>query len=65
MRCVACGKILQTPEEQIATLEKLQTKKKFNIKRFLKCTIILVVLGVLYYHFSERFIEIIKKLIGT
>ena len=35
MRCVACGKILQTPEEQIATIEKLQSKQKFNMNRFL------------------------------
>ena len=61
MRCVACGKILQTPEERIAIIEKLQSKHKFNIKRFLKCTVMIIILGVLYYYFSERLIEIIKN----
>ena len=64
MRCVACGKILQTPEEQIATIEKLQSKPKFNIKRFLNCTVMIIIIGVLYYYFSDRLIVIIKNTIG-
>jgi polyferredoxin len=64
MRCVACGKILQTPEERIATIEKLQSKPKFNMKRFLKWIVTIITLGVLYYFFSERLIEIIKNTIG-
>ncbi len=63
MRCVACGKILQTPEERIATIEKLQSKPKFNMKRFLKWIVMIITLGVLYYYFSERLIEIIKNTI--
>jgi hypothetical protein len=64
MRCVACGKILQTPEEQIAAIEKLQSKQKFNINRVLNYTVLIIILGVLYYYFSERLIEIIKNIIG-
>ncbi len=60
MRCVACGKILQTTEERIDTLEKLQSKQKFNIKRILKWTVMIIISGVLYYYYSERIIEIIK-----
>lgn len=64
MRCVACGKILQTSEERIDTLEKLQSKQKFNMKRFLKWTLMIIISGVLYYYYSERVIEIIKNTIG-
>jgi uncharacterized membrane protein YvbJ len=64
MRCVACGKILQTPEEQIAAIEKLQSKQKFNINRLLNYTVMIIILGVLYYYFSERLIGTIKNIIG-
>ena len=63
MRCVACGKILQTPEEQIARIEKLQSKQKFNMKSFLNYTVMIIILGGLY-NYSERLIEIIKNIIG-
>ncbi len=64
MRCVACGKILQTTEERIDTLEKLQSKKKFNVKRLLKWTVMIIISGVLYYYYSEKIIEIIRDNIG-
>lgn len=61
MRCVSCGKILQTPEERIGTIEKLQSKRKFNMRRFLHYGFLIILLGVLYYFFSERLTEIIKN----
>ncbi|UCH44455.1 MAG: hypothetical protein JSV11_09135 [Nitrospiraceae bacterium] len=64
MRCVACGKTLQTPEEQLAAIEKLQSKQKFNINRLVHYTIMLTILGLLYYYFSERLIGAIKNIIG-
>ena len=64
MRCVACGKILQTSEDRIATIDKLLSKPKFNVRKFLKRTVMIIILGVLYYYFSERLIEIIKNTIG-
>lgn len=62
MRCVACGKILQTPEEQMAKIEKLQAKQKFNVKGLLKGTVTILVLGLLCYYFSERIIVMIKSI---
>lgn len=64
MRCVACGKILQTPEERIDTIEKLQSKKKFNMNRFLQYALMIIISGILYYYYSERLVEIIKNTIG-
>jgi len=63
MRCVACGRILQTPEERIAIVEKLQAKPKFNMKKFFKWIFMIIILGVLYYYFSERLIEVIENII--
>lgn len=64
MRCVACGKILQTPEKQIAALEKLQSSQKFTMYRLRNYAVIIIVLGVLYYSFSERIFEIIQYIIS-
>ncbi|UCH80504.1 MAG: hypothetical protein JSW20_12315 [Nitrospiraceae bacterium] len=64
MRCVACGKIQQTPEEQAAAIEKLQSRRKFNFKKFLNRTVAIMIIGVLYYYFSDRLIEIIKNTLG-
>jgi len=65
MRCVACGKILQSPEEQSVAIEKLQVKQKFNMKGLLKGTLTIIVLSVLYYYFSERIIVMIKSIAGS
>ncbi len=65
MRCVACGKILQTPEEQIASLERLQTKPEFNMKGLLKGTLTIIVLSALYYYFSDSIADMIKNIAGT
>ena len=64
MRCVGCGKTLQTPEEQIASIEKLQAKQKFNVKGLLKRTVTILVLVVLYYYYSDRIIVMIKSIAG-
>ncbi|RJR20930.1 MAG: hypothetical protein C4581_02735 [Nitrospiraceae bacterium] len=59
MRCVACGRILQTPEEQLKMIEKLQTKKKFNWSRLLNYAVMIGILWAFYYY-SGRIIKIIK-----
>ena len=64
MRCVACGKLLQTPEEKIAAIKKLQSRQQFNISKLLKYTVMIIILGLLFDCFSERFIEIVEKVIG-
>ncbi len=60
MKCVACGRILQTPEERVAIIEKLQAKKKFDMRKFLNWTVKIIILGILYYYFADKLIEIIK-----
>lgn len=64
MRCVACGRILQTTEERIAVIEKLQAKKKFNVLNLIKPIVMIIVFAILYYHYSDKIIEIIKSTFG-
>ena len=64
MRCVSCGKILKTPEEQsaaIRTIEKSQSS--FKLRKILKLIVFLVSSGVVYYFYSDRIQEIVLILL--
>jgi hypothetical protein len=64
MRCVGCGKILKTPEEQAASIQKLkESKKSFNIGRFIRFIILILVIATIYYFFSEDIIELINNIL--
>jgi hypothetical protein len=64
MRCVGCGKILKTPEEQADSIKKLkESKKSFNIGRFFRLIILILVIAILYYFFSEQIIELINNIL--
>ncbi|MEW6600560.1 MAG: hypothetical protein AB1499_06280 [Nitrospirota bacterium] len=62
MRCVACGRPLQTPAEQVAIIERLQGKNRFNIGRLVNYAVIIALMGVAYYY-SERIIRFLKIII--
>jgi DNA-directed RNA polymerase subunit RPC12/RpoP len=65
MRCLKCGRILKTPEEQLASIEKLkESKKEFNYSALFKWFILLLAMGVLYYFFSNRIIEVLGSVLG-
>ena len=62
MRCMKCGRILKTPEEQIASIQKLrESKKSFNTDKLIKFIILLFAIGLVYYFFSEQIIEFLHK----
>jgi uncharacterized membrane protein YvbJ len=64
MRCVGCGKILKTPEEQLASIQKLkESKKRFDIARLLKIIVLLLAIGIIYYYFSAQIIEFINGIL--
>jgi uncharacterized membrane protein YvbJ len=55
MRCLSCGKILKTAEEQAVSIERLKkSKKKVSLKSFLRFIFYLGVIVVLFYVFSEE-----------
>ncbi len=57
-----CGRILKTPEEQIASIQKLrESKKSFNTDKLIKFIILLFAIGLIYYFFSNQIIELLHK----
>ena len=65
MRCAACGRILKTPEDQIASIDKLcQKRKKFNIGKVFKVTVTILMVGIFYNYFSEQINELINSILG-
>ncbi len=65
MKCVGCGKILKTPEEQKASIDRfMESKKKFNTAGLIKFIIFLLAIGVFYYFFSDRINIFIKNLLN-
>jgi len=65
MRCVKCRKILKTPEEQLASIQKVkESKKGFNIAKLMKFIIWLLAFGIIYYFFSDRIVELIRNVLN-
>ncbi len=60
-KCLSCGAVLKTEEEQKAMIEKfMEPKKGFNKAAFVKFIMYLVAFGIVYYFFSGE----IKALIN-
>ncbi len=65
MRCTSCGKILKSPEEQLASIKKYkESKKKFNTGKLIKFIIFLLAAGIIYHYYSEEIIEFISNILG-
>jgi uncharacterized membrane protein YvbJ len=65
MRCVSCGKILKTPEEQIESVEIAKGKKKtFNVWPVIKVVLFVLIIGIVYNKFSDQIIAYLHQLIG-
>ncbi len=65
MRCLQCGKIQKTPEEQLASIQMLkESKKSFDTKKLLKFILFIFAVSIIYYFFSEEIIEIIRKILA-
>ncbi len=63
MRCTGCGKILKSPEEQLASIKKFkESKKRFNTGKLLKFIIFLLAAGIIYHYYSEEIIEFIRNI---
>ncbi len=65
MRCVGCGKILKTSEEQLASLQRLkESKKQFNVGPAIKFVVVIILIGIVYYYFADQIIEFIHHMIS-
>ena len=64
MKCVGCGKLLTTAEEQQASIERFkESPKGFDFSKVIKLIILLVVIGLVYHFFSQEIIEIFNNLL--
>jgi uncharacterized membrane protein YvbJ len=65
MRCVGCGRILKTPEEQLASIRKLERSgREIKLRKILKFIALLAALGVIIFFFSDHIVAFIRKLAG-
>lgn len=65
MRCISCGKILKSPEEQVEAIERAKGKKgKINLWPFIKLVLFIGVAAIVYNKFSDRILAFIQSFIG-
>ncbi len=66
MRCLACGRILKTPEEQAEAIERLRKGRRgFDFGRLIRFLVYLCAAAVLYYFFSEEIKGFLSELLGS
>lgn len=64
MRCVACGKIVKTADEQADAIKTLtKTKKKFRVPGFFKLIAFLLAAGAAYHYFPDQINGILQSVI--
>jgi hypothetical protein len=65
MRCPGCGRLLITPEEQLARIERLKERKKQpRLASLLRLALFLLLAGAAWYFFSEQIMEMLRKVPG-
>ena len=65
MRCVSCGKILKTPEEQSAAIRNMvKSQQGMMIKKVMKLAVVFIASGAVYYFYADRIQEFISALLS-
>lgn len=65
MRCMRCGQVLITLEEQLARIEALKKRKKDGgTLLFVGLLVLFLAAGILYHLFPDRLLEIISALLA-
>ena len=66
MRCLACGRILKTPEEQAEAIERLKKGKQgFDFARIIRVLLFLCAAALLYYFFDSEIKGFLSGLLGS
>jgi uncharacterized membrane protein YvbJ len=64
MRCVSCGKLLKTPDEQAESIRQLTSKtKKFNFRGMIKLLFLLAAAGYVYFYYSDSVIQFVREML--
>jgi DNA-directed RNA polymerase subunit RPC12/RpoP len=65
MRCVSCGKILKTPEEQSNAIRQMvKDQNRFRFRKLFKLIVFFIVSGAVYYYYADGIREFISILSG-
>lgn len=65
MRCLGCGKILKSPEDQMDSINRIkESRKKINLKPIVKLVFFLIVIAIVYNKFSDQIDAIIQRVMG-
>ncbi len=63
MRCVGCGSMLKTHEEQADSITRLQnSRRKFNIAKTIKFIIFSAGSILIYIYYKDKIMEVINSL---
>lgn len=67
MRCMACGKILKTPEEQQLSIDRYKKSRESSlINKLMKFILFLFFIGaagIMYKYYDDQILDFIKSLI--
>jgi hypothetical protein len=64
LKCLGCNKILQTPEEREALIEKYKKpQKKSGLVKLLKFIILLLAIGGIVYFFLDDILKIVNAVL--
>lgn len=65
MRCLHCSRLLRTPEERLSYIERFKASGRSPGKwRLLKPLLVLLLLGAVYYLFSEEIDDFIRRVLN-
>jgi len=62
MRCVGCGKILKTPEQQLDSIQKMrESRRSADFGWIIRLILFLAAAGVAYYFFAEEITAFVER----
>lgn len=65
MRCVSCGKILKTPEEQSEAIRQMvKGQDGFKLRRIFKLIVFFILSGAVYYFYADWIRKFVSTLLG-
>jgi uncharacterized membrane protein YvbJ len=65
MKCISCGKILKTAEEQLESIERVKNKeKKINVWPIVKIVLFVILVVVVYNKYSDQILSLLRQVIG-
>lgn len=65
MRCVSCGRILKTPEEQSAAVREMMINRGTGrIRKIIRLIFFFIISGAVYYRYSDLIQDFLSSLLN-